>query len=67
MKLPIYLDNASTTPTDPRVVTKMQECLSLESEMNSLPDWCRERSSKAVTAYLPLVVSLIISLFYNPD
>ena len=30
MKLPIYLDYASTTPVDPRVVTKMQECLSLE-------------------------------------
>jgi len=30
MKLPIYLDYASTTPVDPRVVAKMQECLSLE-------------------------------------
>ena len=30
MKLPIYLHYASTTPVDPRVVTKMQECLTLE-------------------------------------
>ena len=30
MKLPIYLDYASTTPVDPRVVAKMQECLSSE-------------------------------------
>ena len=30
MKLPIYLDYASTTPVAPRVVAKMQECLSLE-------------------------------------
>ena len=30
MRLPIYLDYASTTPVDPRVVKKMQEYLSLE-------------------------------------
>jgi len=30
MKLPIYFDYASTTPVDPRVVIKMQDCLSLD-------------------------------------
>ena len=30
MKLPNYLDYASTTPADPRVVIKMQDCLSLD-------------------------------------
>tara|TARA_Y100000590_G_scaffold92544_2_gene104653 strand:- start:4150 stop:5364 length:1215 start_codon:yes stop_codon:yes gene_type:complete len=30
MKLPIYLDYASTTPVDPRVVDKMKGCLTLE-------------------------------------
>ena len=35
IKLPIYLDHASTTPVDPRVVTKMQECLSLEGNFGN--------------------------------
>ena len=35
MKLPIYLDYASTTPADPRVVKKMQECLSLDGNFGN--------------------------------
>ena len=30
MQKPIYLDYAATTPTDPRVVEKMVECLRLD-------------------------------------
>ncbi len=33
--LPIYLDYASTTPVDPRVVDKMKECLSLEGNFGN--------------------------------
>ncbi|WP_284219510.1 IscS subfamily cysteine desulfurase [Agaribacter marinus] len=35
MQLPIYLDYASTTPVDPRVVEKMKECLSLEGNFGN--------------------------------
>ena len=35
MKLPIYFDYASTTPVDPRVVEKMQDCLSLDGNFGN--------------------------------
>lgn len=35
MKLPIYFDYASTTPVDPRVVKKMQDCLSLDGNFGN--------------------------------
>ena len=35
MKLPIYFDYASTTPVDPRVVVKMQDCLSLDGNFGN--------------------------------
>ena len=35
MKLQIYFDYASTTPADPRVVKKMQECLSLDGNFGN--------------------------------
>ena len=35
MQLPIYLDYASTTPADPRVVKKMQQCLSLDGNFGN--------------------------------
>ena len=35
MKLPIYFDYASTTPVDPRVVAKMQDCLSLDGNFGN--------------------------------
>jgi cysteine desulfurase len=35
MKLPIYFDYASTTPADPRVVKKMQDCLSLDGNFGN--------------------------------
>ena len=35
MRLPIYLDYASTTPVDPRVIEKMQDCLSLEGNFGN--------------------------------
>ncbi|MGQ8365172.1 IscS subfamily cysteine desulfurase [Glaciecola sp. 1036] len=35
LKLPIYLDYASTTPVDPRVVEKMTECLSMEGNFGN--------------------------------
>ena len=35
MQLPIYLDYASTTPVDPRVVKKMQDCLSMDGNFGN--------------------------------
>ncbi len=35
MKLPIYLDYASTTPVDPRVIEKMQDCLSMDGNFGN--------------------------------
>ena len=50
MKLPIYLDYASTTPVDPRVVTKMQECLSLEGNYGNPASRSHEFGWKAEEA-----------------
>ena len=30
MKFPVYLDNAATTPVDPRVAEKMSSCLTMD-------------------------------------
>lgn len=35
MKLPIYFDYAATTPVDPRVVTRMTECLSVDGNFGN--------------------------------
>lgn len=35
LQLPIYLDYSSTTPVDPRVVEKMQYCLSMEGNFGN--------------------------------
>ncbi len=35
MRVPIYLDYASTSPVDPRVAEKMMECLSLEGNFGN--------------------------------
>ena len=35
MKQPIYLDNAATTPVDPRVAQKMSECLMTEGKFGN--------------------------------
>ena len=32
---PIYLDYASTTPVDPRVVEKMQNCLTFDGDFGN--------------------------------
>ena len=50
MKLPIYLDNASTTPVDPRVVSKMQDCLSLEGNYGNPASRSHEFGWKAEEA-----------------
>ena len=62
MKLPIYLDYASTTPTDPRVVTKMQECLSLEGNYGNPASRSHEfgwKAEKAVEEARANVASLV--------
>ena len=50
MKLPIYLDYASTTPVDPRVVSKMQDCLSLEGNYGNPASRSHEFGWKAEEA-----------------
>ena len=62
MKLPIYLDYASTTPADPRVVTKMQECLSLEGNYGNPASRSHEfgwKAEKAVEEARENVASLV--------
>lgn len=62
MKLPIYLDYASTTPADPRVVTKMQECLSLEGNYGNPASRSHEfgwKAEKAVEEARANVASLV--------
>ncbi len=50
MRLPIYLDYASTTPVDPRVVKKMQEYLSLEGNYGNPASRSHEFGWKAEEA-----------------
>ena len=62
MKLPIYPDYASTTPADPRVVTKMQECLSLEGNYGNPASRSHEfgwKAEKAVEEARENVASLV--------
>ena len=62
MNLPIYLDYASTTPADPRVVTKMQECLSLEGNYGNPASRSHEfgwKAEKAVEEARENVASLV--------
>jgi cysteine desulfurase len=62
MKLPIYLDYASTTPADPRVVTKMQEYLSLEGNYGNPASRSHEfgwKAEKAVEEARANVASLV--------
>jgi len=58
----IYLDYASTTPADPRVVTKMQECLSLEGNYGNPASRSHEfgwKAEKAVEEARENVASLV--------
>ena len=62
MKLPIYFDYASTTPVDPRVIQKMQECLSMEGNFGNPASrshvfgW---KAEEAVETARSLVASLV--------
>ena len=50
MHFPIYLDNSSTTPVDPRVAEKMMECLTREGNFGNpasrshMPGWKAEEA-----------------------
>ena len=62
IKLPIYLDHASTTPVDPRVVIKMQECLSLEGNFGNPASRSHEfgwKADEVVEAARASVASLV--------
>ena len=62
MKLPIYLDHASTTPVDPRVVDKMKKCLSLEGNYGNPASRSHEfgwKAEKAVEEARASVANLV--------
>ena len=63
MQLPIYLDYASTTPADPRVVKKMQECLSLDGNFGNPASrshafgWKAEEATEEARQYVAELVN----------
>ena len=63
MQLPIYFDYASTTPADPRVVKKMQECLSLDGNFGNPASrshsfgWKAEEATEEARSYVASLVN----------
>jgi len=63
MKLPIYFDYASTTPADPRVVKKMQDCLSLDGNFGNPASrshafgWKAEEAAEEARSYVADLVN----------
>ena len=68
---PIYLDYASTTPVDPRVVEKMQDCLTFEGDFGNAGSrshsfgWKAEELVEEARLNVANLVSCDFTYFFN--
>ena len=66
-ELPVYLDNAATTPVDPRVAARMAQALSSDAEFGNPASSTHSYGDQAATSIEAARMQVAISVGADPD